>query len=258
VPVLLLIVPVNLFLFRTAIPEHVRANNPAGSAVLDRLGRRGFVRFMAQDYGATVLALAPTAVLPVLIVALLGPGANAYFFIPYSMVGAFNMLFFAASMSLVAEGALAEDRIRAMAERLARRFALILTAGMVVMIAAAPLILLPFGEDYVRESSSVLRVLACGSAFYAVIALYVGIARLRGRSGGILAVEAAKLPLLMGGVVALSGPLGIGGVALAWVCSVALVALAVAPSLLRFFRTPPAREARVRPIAAVPERARLQ
>ena len=258
VPVLLLIVPVNLFLFRTAIPEHVRANKPAGSAVLDRLGRRGFVRFMAQDYGATVLALAPTAVLPVLIVALLGPGANAYFFIPYSMVGAFNMLFFAASMSLVAEGALAEDRIRAMADRLARRFALILTAGMVVMIAAAPLILLPFGEDYVGESSSVLRVLACGSAFYAVIALYVGIARLRGRSGGILAVEAAKLPLLLGGVVAASGPLGIEGVALAWVCSVALVALAVTPSLLRFFRTPPAREARVRPMAAVPKRARLQ
>ena len=83
--------------------------------MLERLGRRGLIRFMAQDYGATVLALAPTAVLPVLIVALLGAGANAYFFIPYTMVSAFNMLFFAASTSLVAEGALAEDRIRALA-----------------------------------------------------------------------------------------------------------------------------------------------
>ena len=258
VPALLLIVPVNLFLFRVAIPEHLRRHRPGGSAVLERLGRRGLFRFMAQDYGATVLALAPTAVLPVLIVALLGSGANAYFFIPYMMVSSFNMLFFAASTSLVAEGALAEDKVRALAEKIARRFAAILLGGMVVMVAAAPLILSPFGADYVRESTSVLRLLACGSGFYAVLVLYVAIARLQGRSARILAVEAAKLPLLLGGVIVLSGPLGIDGVALAWLAAVAAVALAVAPSLLRFFRSPPGRAAPIRPVGALPERAGLQ
>ena len=256
-PVLVLIIPVNLFLFRTAIPEHLRRHQPSGSAVLARLGRRGLLRFMAQDYGATVLALAPTALLPVLIVALLGPEANAYFFIPYTMVAAFNMLFFAVSTSLVVEGALAEDRIRAMAGRIARRFALILIPGTVVMIAAAPLILLPFGEDYVRESSSVLRVMACGCGFYAAIALYVAIARLQGRSSRILLVEAARVPLLLGGVLALSGPLGIEGVALAWLGAIALVSLAVTPSLVRFFRERPAPDVPVRPVRAVPQRARV-
>jgi O-antigen/teichoic acid export membrane protein len=235
-PVLLLIPPVNLFLFRRAIPEHLRKHRPAGSAVLARLGRRGVVRFMAQDWGATALSLAPTALLPVLIVALLGPRPNAYFFIPYMIVIAFNMLFVAAGTSLVVEGAMAEDRIRAMAERIARRSALIVIPGTTVMIAAAPLILLPFGQDYVHESSSVLRLLACGSVFYAAIALYVAIARVHGRSLGILLVEAVKLPLLLGGAVALSGPLGIEGVALAWLGSIALVACAVVPWLVRFFR----------------------
>jgi O-antigen/teichoic acid export membrane protein len=256
-PALLLLVPVNLFLFRTAIPEHVRGHRPAGSAVLARLGRRGLARFMAQDYAATVLALAPTAVLPVLIVALLGGTANAYFFIPYTMVGAFNMLFFAASTSLVVEGALAEDRIRAMAARMARRFALIAVPGTAFMIAAAPLILLPFGADYVRESSSVLRVMACGCVFYAVLALYVAVARLQGRSSGILVVEAVKLPVLLGGAVALSGPLGIEGIALAWLGSVAMVASSVAPSLVRFFRGRPAPDVAVRPVRSVPEGVRV-
>jgi O-antigen/teichoic acid export membrane protein len=236
VPVLLLIVPVNLYLFRKAIPEHLLRHRPSGSAVLARLGRRGLARFMAQDYGGTVLALAPTAFLPVLIVALLGPGANAYFYVPYTIAGAFNMLFFAASTSLVVEGALAEHRIRAMAERMARRFALIVVTGTTLMIAAAPLILLPFGEDYVRESSAVLRLLAVGCAFYAAVALYIAIARVEGRSGGILIVQAVKVPLLLGGAVALSGPLGIEGIALAWLGSLALVAIAVAPSLVGFFR----------------------
>jgi hypothetical protein len=239
-PVFLLLVPVNAFLFLKAIPAHLRNHRPTGSLVLERLGRRGVLRFMAQDYAATVLALAPTAFLPVVIVALLGADANAYFYIPYTMATAFNMLFFAASTSLVVEGALAEDRIRAMAERIARRFALVAVPGTTLMIAAAPLILLPFGEDYVRESTPVLRVLACGCVFYAAIALYVAVARVEGRSSGILLIEAIKVPLLLGGAVVLSRPLGIEGVALAWTGSVGLVALAVAPSLIRFFRGQPA------------------
>jgi O-antigen/teichoic acid export membrane protein len=253
-PVLLLLVPVNLFLFRTAIPEHLRRNRPAGSAVLARLGRPGLVRFIAQDYGATVLALAPTAILPLLIVAFLGADANAHFYIPYTMVVAFNMLFLAAGTSLVVEGALAEERLRAMAERMARRFALIVVPGTAVMIAAAPLILLPFGENYVRHSSSVLRLLACGCVFYAVLALYAAVARVQGQSSRILAVEALKLPLLLGSVVALSGPFGIEGIALAWVGSLAIVALAVAPSLLAFFRGRVAPEPAVPRLRSVPER----
>jgi O-antigen/teichoic acid export membrane protein len=257
-PVLLLIPPVNLFLFRRAIPEHLRKHRPAGSAVLARLGRRGVVRFMAQDWGATALSLAPTALLPVLIVALLGPRANAYFFIPYMIVIAFNMLFVAAGTSLVVEGAMAEDRIRAMAERIARRFALIVIPGTTVMIAAAPLILLPFGQDYVQESSSVLRLLACGSVFYAAIALYVAIARVHGRSLGILLVEAVKLPLLLGGAVVLSGPLGIEGVALAWLGSIALVACAVAPWLVGFFRGRAPLEVKVHSQRPAPETASVR
>ena len=121
----------------------------------------------------------------------------------YKIVTAFNMLFAAAGTSLVVEGTMAEDRIRAMAERIARRFALIVISGTIVMIAAAPLILLPFGQDYVRERSSVLRLLACGSVFYAALALYVALARIRGRSLRILMFEAVKLRLLLGGAVAL-------------------------------------------------------
>jgi O-antigen/teichoic acid export membrane protein len=121
----------------------------------------------------------------------------------YKIVTAFNMLFAAAGTSLVVEGAMAEDRIRAMAERITRRFALIVIPGTIAMIAAAPLILLPFGQDYVRERSSVLRLLACGSVFYAALALYVALARIRRRSLRILMFEAVKLRLLLGGAVAL-------------------------------------------------------
>ena len=68
------------------------------------------------------------------------------------IIATFNLLFFSVSMSLVVEGALAEHRIRALAANMARRFGPPIVIGAVVMVAAAPLILLPFGADYVREA----------------------------------------------------------------------------------------------------------
>jgi O-antigen/teichoic acid export membrane protein len=195
---------------------------------------------VAQDYGASVLARAATAVLSLLVVALLGSSANAYFFIPFMIVVAFDMLFYGVSTSLLVEGALAEDRIRALAERVVRRFTLILVPGTALMVAAAPLILVPFGDDYVRESTPVLRILACACVFRAAITLYTTIARLDGLGLRILVVEAAQMGLLLGTVVALANPLGLVGVALSWTVSVAIVALAILPSLVRFFRSVPA------------------
>lgn len=256
-PVVALLVPVNLFLFRSAIPQHVRSMRPAGSAVLRRLGRSGFVRFMAQDWGASVLALAPTTVLPVLVVALLGSEANAYFYIPYTIVGGLNLLFFAVGTSLVVEGAIAEDLVRVLARRVARRFALILVPGVVVLVAGAPLILLPFGSGYVQESTSTLRIMACGSAFYAVIALYEALARLHGHGSRILLVELAKAPFLIGGIIVLTPLLGINGVALAWLGSVAVVSVTILPSLLGYLREPPARVRVMARMLASPEKVGL-
>jgi O-antigen/teichoic acid export membrane protein len=236
-PVVLLLIPVNLFLFRRAIPQHLRRHRPAGS-VLHRLGRRRLVGFMAQDYGATVLAQSSTTVLPIMIVALLGSSANAFFYIPYMIVVTFNMLFFGVTTALVVEGALAEDRIQALAAKIARRFGPVLAAGTIVIVGAAPLILLPFGGDYVRESTPVLRILACGCLFRGISMLYIAIARLEGKGSRILAVEAIQTALLLGGAAALATPWGLEGVALAWLGATAIVALCVLPSLVRFLRAP--------------------
>jgi O-antigen/teichoic acid export membrane protein len=235
-PALLLLIPVNLFLFRTAIPVHLRRYRPQGS-VLWRLGRRRLVRFVGLDWGATVLAQASTTALPLLVVAMLGSAANAYFYVPFTIVVSFNMLFHAASTSLVVEGAMAEHRIQALTVKLARHLTLLLIPGTLLIVAAAPLIMLPFGDDYVRESTSVLRILACACAFRAVSTLYLAIARLHGQGLRILVVEGAQTALLLGGAILLADPLGLDGVAVAWLASSAVVALAVLPALVRHLRS---------------------
>jgi O-antigen/teichoic acid export membrane protein len=247
-PAILLLIPINLFLFRTAIPVHLRRYRPQGSG-LRRLGRRRLVRFVGLDWGATVLAQASTTALPLLVVAMLGSAANAYFYVPFTIVVAFNMLFHAASTSLVVEGAMAEHRIAALTAKLARHLVLVLVPGTALIVAAAPLIMLPFGDDYMRESSSVLRILACACVFRAVTILYLAVARLHGQGLWILAVEGVQTALLLGGAILLADPLGLDGIAVAWLASSAVVALGVLPALVRLLRS---REPGVGPAVAPP------
>jgi O-antigen/teichoic acid export membrane protein len=47
-----------------------------------------------------------------------------------------------------------------------------------LIVTAAPLLLLPFGEDYACKGTPVLRLLACASLFRVTVMLYVAVARL--------------------------------------------------------------------------------
>jgi hypothetical protein len=72
----------------------------------------------------------------------------------------------------------------------------------------------------VREGTPVLRVLACACVFQATIAPYISVV------------------LLIVGTLVLAAPLGLVGVALAWLGASAAVAWSILPSLLRFCRSP--------------------
>ena len=137
----------------------------------------------------------------------------------------------------LAEHGFTEHQIRALARTVARRFVHFFVPGTVLIVSAAPLILIPFGEDYVREGTPVLRVLACACIFQATIALYISVARLRGL-GLRLAVNGALTVLLIVGTLVLAAPLGLVGFALAWLGASAVVALSILPSLFRFCRSP--------------------
>jgi hypothetical protein len=85
----------------------------------------------------------------------------------------------------------------ALARKVARRVVHFLVPGTLLIVSAAPLILIPFGEDYVREGTPVLRVLACACVFQATIALYISVAGLPGLGLRILAVNGALTLLLI-------------------------------------------------------------
>ena len=108
--------------------------------------------------------------------------------------------------------------------------------GLVALIIAAPIVLLPFGASYSANGTTLLRLLAASSAFRAVVVLFAATACVRGRANIILATNGALAVLLLVSTVLLAQSFGLNGVGLAWLVSHAIIALAVWPSMRRLLR----------------------
>ena len=246
-PTLLVVPIVNALLFgRVLRPDRDAA---PGEATGPSLGRRGLVRFLAQDYGGFVLGQAAVTLVPLIVVAQLGDAASAHFYMPFMLVVAFDLLFYNVTTSMTVEGAHDESRTAHLASTVVRRFLVILVPAALLIAAAAPLLLIVFGQQYVDAGTGVLRLLALASIARAIVCLYVAIARLQSRGSAILLAQGAVFAGVVALALALSGPMGLEGIGLAWLAGNAAVALVVAPSLVRLLRsgTAPAPEPELSP-----------
>ncbi len=233
VPVCLVLVPVNWLLFRRILSRH-RETSAKASTLPFR--RRRLARFLALDYVGTVFMQTTLAVLPLIVLAVLGSRANAHFYVPFVIAIAIDATFFSVSMSLVAEGALAVNRVPALVRLLLRRAVLLALPLAAVLVVTAPLVMLLFGEEYVRESTPVLRLLVIASLFRGAMALAAAIWRLEGSSGRIAALDGSLLLGLVVTAPLLADALGVTGVALAWLGSSIVIGCAVLPLLIRYYR----------------------
>jgi O-antigen/teichoic acid export membrane protein len=234
-PMALLLVPVNLLVFKRAIPGHVTGE--ARESSISRIGPRRVARFLAQDYLASVFTQATLTVLPVLVIAILGAKQSAYFAMPFTIVMAFDTFAYGACTSLVVEATLEQDSLRVLTKVFARRVLTLLMPAAALLALAAPLVMLPFGHVYAQHGAGVLRLLLCASIFRAVIALFSAVARVQGRGLRLASVELALLVLVLGPAILLAGSHGIEGVGAAWLGANVIICLAVLPLLVRFLQT---------------------
>jgi O-antigen/teichoic acid export membrane protein len=241
VPAALILPVISWPLFRRLLPAHA-ASYRDGPSPLEVHGPRRLVRFLAQDYFGSVLGQASLLCLPLLVVGLLGGSENAYFAIPFALAMAFDLLFLNGATSLTVEGAHDERAARELTRRLVRRvFGPLVLIGALSALAA-PLLLFPFGPDYVSESTWVLRLLLLGGLCRAAIFLFIAVMRLRRQSGWIMALEGSLFVMLLTLTLVLAPRFGREGVGLAWLVANGAAALVVTPWLVWFMR------AEVRPL----------
>lgn len=238
VPMVLLVIPVNYVIFVRMMPRRVAP--PGELSPVERFGRRGLARFMVSDYVATIFLQAGSTLLPVVVIGLVGTSRGAYFYMPFTIVSAFDLLFVNTASSMTVEASMAHHRLGELVRASCRRFGPLLLAGVAVLVAAATLVLLPYGPAYVRAGAPVLRLLALASLFRAVVSLYAAICRVDGRAERVMGLYAVLVTLTMGLTVALTDHGSVTDAAYAWLIANAVVGFAVLPLVARRMRAPAA------------------
>lgn len=233
VPMAVLVVPVTVLMFTVAIPRYIRQT--VGNVPVEKtfLGRREITRYLGMDYVASLLSQAAFTALPLFVVVVIGAEANASFAIAYTVVVAVEQLSMNAGLSLLVEGALNRNQLPMLVRHTFRRLGLLLFVVIGGLAIATPLILFPYDDPYPDTVPTVLRLLLLGLVPQAIVIIYQAVERVRGNAGRVVLSTLAQAVSNIAGVVIGGQLLGLAGVGWGWVLANLLVAVCVAPLLLR-------------------------
>jgi O-antigen/teichoic acid export membrane protein len=231
IPVVALLVPVNLLLFRRLLPRHATAEPDAPPP-----GRRVLARYMAGDYAAQAFSQLSSTFLAVLVVSLLGAAQGAYYLPAQTAFSAMGMLATAITSSLVVEAARDQQAVHWLARAMLRRICvLVLPAGAFVGLAA-PWLLELFGSQYRAGATTVLQLMMLSLLPRVPVALYVTKCRLDNRTGMLALLQFTQAVLVVGGTAVFAPTAGLVAVGWSVVAAEVVPALVVARPVARWLR----------------------
>ncbi|MBI1280686.1 MAG: hypothetical protein GC179_21360 [Anaerolineaceae bacterium] len=219
--VLIVIIPINILLFRRLIPAHQTATAHQTTP----LPVRQISKYIAGNYIAALLSNMASTLLPLIITQVKGAEANAHFFLAWTIASALQIMTANMATSLTVEASLDNANITAYRRRaFIGIIRLVFPAG-VLLIIAAPLILRFVGPSYIDEGVPLLRLLALAAVPNVYNAVYISLSRTRNNIIGIVSVYGANAFLVLGLSHFFLPTQGIVGVGEAWVISQTLIAL---------------------------------
>ncbi|MFD7289879.1 lipopolysaccharide biosynthesis protein [Streptomyces sp. NPDC059863] len=220
------VLPLGWLIFRRLIPRQAAADRDREPPRARDIGR-----FLAGDSVGALFALAMINLLPVLVAVRFDAAHNAFFYTAYTVGGTMEFMAINMASSLTAHASHSPDRLAEGVRGALRRMTVLLVPVVLVLVVFAPQVLAPFGVDYARHGSTVLRLLAAAALPRIVVELYIGVLRVQGRTGVLAALQGAMCVLVLGSALFLLGPAGISGAGLAMLLSMTVMALIAAPGL---------------------------
>ncbi len=221
VAILLSVIPVNAYLFGRAIPRHV-ASVPEGAAPPPTL--REIRSYVVPDFLAGIFLMASSSLLPTFIIDRLGAAAAGHYALAWVIGYSLYLVSLSMGSSLVVETAGDQASIRRRCLQAITHISKLLVPVVLVIVVAAPYVLLVFGRGYARADAGVLRLLALSALPTLITNTAISVARSQRRMRTVVGIQIAITALVWGISAALMGRLGIAGVGAAWLIAQSLAA----------------------------------
>ena len=225
-PVVISLPLVNMLIFKRLIPRHERLVGDRQPPTSRQVGR-----FVAGDFTGAICLLATANLVPVVVAMLVGPGANAYFYIAWTIGTTVDLLALNMAMSLTVESSLHAAKLAANTRTALRRTMLILVPVAAGMALLAPWVLSLFGPGYAAQGAPILQLLAAATLPKALTELYFGALRARSRTSLIALLQAIRAVLLIGLALVLTRLMGTVGAAVAVLASQLITMVLILPGL---------------------------
>ncbi len=222
---------VSLFLFLPKVQNHYK---PIPTLKLNLI--KGMWRYSGGNYLANLLLGAPMLILPIIVVNLLGPQQNAYFYIAWMIAALLLAIPGAISTSLFAEGSHFEDKLRENVIKSVKFTFLLLVPAVILLVLVGKWLLLAFGQSYLANGLKLLWILAISSLPLGITSIYTSILLVTGRIkelviiSGFIAIAVLVVSYL---VMPATGIIGIG---YAWLGAQGAVAIYILASTRRLRR----------------------
>jgi len=215
-------VAVSLFFFLPRVQSHYRPVPKLSVGAISNMWR-----YSTGNYLASLFATAPTLILPIMVVNLIGAAYNAYFYVAWMIAGLLFAIPFAVSQSLFAEGAHFEDKLAVNVGRAFKLiFSLLVPAALLLWLLGNWLLSL-FGEGYALNGLMLLHILVLSSLFIGVNHVYNSILRVEGRIRELALIFGFTAAAVLLGSYFVLPKTGIIGIGYVWLATQGLVTLYV-------------------------------
>lgn len=241
-PVLVTIVVITRYLFRTRIPEHMAASGPAESLP----STRELILLAGAQYASLLTAVFLPSIITLIVIQRLGAVANAHYFLPAMISTSLSLLFLSIVRSFLVEASHEPQEIRRHANSAFRALVAVLIPSVVLGSIFAPQYLRIFGASYATEGSTLMRMLLLSLIGNAVMVFYSTFAWLDKRVWWMTVrnLGGSVLQLLL--IFALIGRHGINSIGIAALANSAITIVFFLPISIRRYRmTAPVAPARI-------------
>ena len=189
--------------------------------------------FSFANYGAILIWLSPSLILPLIVLNVLGAESNAYFYIAWTigvmLLGGSDAI----SQSLFAEGSYSQSELSLNMKRSLKFVALFLIPAILVVFFAGDKILLLFGKDYSESATWLLRILAISTIPVSLNWLYFSLKRIERRMKGVIGLSTFVAITTLALSWVLLPQMGILGAGLAWFLGQVIAAIFAVSVIVR-------------------------
>lgn len=192
--------------------------------------KRSF-NFSSWNYVSNILSTAPTLVLPIMVLNILGEAEAAKYYIAFTMGNLVLIIPQSLGTSLFVEGSHGEGLKKSVIRAGAASLALLVPAVLALFILGDGFLGMLKGE-YI-EASDLLKIVALSSFPVTIYSLFIPIQNVRMRVEGVVKLNAFRCTLLLGLSYLMIQEYGILGIGYAWIFTYGMIMIAIGWIALR-------------------------